>query len=89
MAGREEVSLSPHTVLAPEVPLPGSRLALIARNSLLFTSLAVRLGGAPDLLVYGLCTDNAVYLIVNVPVKVRNLSFLLTLTKRVKNRRFK
>lgn len=66
MAGREEVSLSPHTVLASEVPLPGSRLALIAGNSLLFTSLAVRLGGAPDLLVYGLCTDNAVYSLVKL-----------------------
>ena len=36
-----------------------------------------------------LCTCCAVYSIVNVLMKEENLSFLLTLTKKAKNRRIK
>ena len=67
MAGREEVSLSPHAVTAPEVPPPGFRLALIAQDNRFITSWVVHPGGASDSLVHGLCTRNAVYSVVNVP----------------------
>ena len=66
MAGREEVSLSPHAVTAPEVPPSGFRLALIAQDNLFITSWVVRPGGAPDSLVHGLCTRNAVYSVVKL-----------------------
>ena len=41
----------------------------IKKTALSITSWAVRLGGAPDSLVHGLCTRNAVYSIVKVPSK--------------------
>ena len=66
MAGREEVSLSTHSIIAPEVPPSGFRLTLIAGNSLPFASLAVRSGGAPNSLLYGICTNNAVYSVVKL-----------------------
>ena len=41
-----------------------------------FTSLAVRFGGAPDSLVYGICTGNAVYSVVKLQRRGKeNLSF--------------
>ncbi|RHO85160.1 hypothetical protein DW061_15310 [Ruminococcus sp. AF42-9BH] len=49
----------------------------------------LHLRGVPHSLVHGLCTCYAVYVIVKVLLKGENLSFLLTLTKRAKNRRFK
>ena len=49
----------------------------------------LHLRGVSHSLVHGLCTCCAVYSIVNVRMKEENLSFLLTLTKRAKNRRFK
>ena len=66
MAGREDVSLSPHAVTAPEVPPSGFRLALIAQDNLFITSWVVHPGGAPDSLVHGLCTGNAVYSVVKL-----------------------
>ena len=41
----------------------------IKKTSLYITSWAVRLGGAPDSLVHGLCTRNAVCSVVKVPEK--------------------
>lgn len=41
VGGCEQVSLSPHGVLAPEVPPPGLRLALIAGNSLVYHLLGL------------------------------------------------
>ena len=49
----------------------------------------LHLRGVSYSLVHGLCTCCAVYSIVNVQVKEENLSFLLTLTKKAKNRRIK
>ena len=62
VGGCEQVSLSPHGVLALEVPPPGLRLALIAGNSLVYHLL-----GCPSW--RRLCTRNAVYSIVKVPSK--------------------
>ena len=52
----------------------------IKKTALSITSWAVRLGGAPDSLVHGLCTRNAVYSVVNVPMKAK-VVLLITLTK--------
>ena len=41
----------------------------IKKTALSITSWAVRLGGAPDSLVHGLCTRNAVCSVVKVPEK--------------------
>ena len=49
----------------------------------------LHLRGVSYSLVHGLCTCCAVYSIVNVLMKEENLSFLLTLTKKAKNRRIK
>jgi len=61
------------------MPFSGLRLALIAQGSLLITSLAVHHGGAPNSLVHGLCTRNAVYSVVKE--QRRKNSFLTTMTK--------
>ena len=49
----------------------------------------LHLRGVSYSLVHGLCTCCAVYSIVNIQMKEENLSFLLTLTKKAKNRRIK
>ena len=46
LGGREEVSLSPHAVTAPEMPLSGFRLALIARNSPVYHLLGLSIFAA-------------------------------------------
>src|SRR5699024_4740401 len=85
MAGREDVSLSPHAVTAPEVPPSGFRLALIAQDNLFITSWVVHPGGAPDSLVHGLCTRNAVCSVVKVPEKGK-VVLLINTDKKSKKR---
>ena len=64
---------------------------IVDRSEEVFSSppWLLHLRGVSYSLVHGLCTCCAVYSIVNVLMKEENLSFLLTLTKKAKNRRIK
>ena len=67
LGGREEVSLFPHAVTASRSAASGFQ-ACVDRSDqpCLSPPWAFHLRGAPASLVHGLCTDNAVYSVVNM-----------------------
>lgn len=66
LAGREEVSLSPRALIAPDVPPSGSQRRRSLRNSLSITSWLLHLRGVLHSLMRGLCTCSAVYSVVKL-----------------------
>ena len=67
LGGREEVSLSPHAVIAPRNAAFGVQAGVDrSEQSCSSPPGAVHLRGAPDSLVHGLCTGNAVYSVVKL-----------------------
>ena len=67
LGGREEVSLSPHAVIASRSAAFGDRAGVDrSEQPCLSPPGAVHLRGAPDSLVHGLCTGNAVYSVVKL-----------------------
>ena len=67
LGGREEVSLSPHAVTASRNAAFGFQAGVDrSEQPCLSPPGAVHLRGAPDSLVHGLCTGNAVYSVVKL-----------------------
>ena len=67
LGGREEVSLFPHAVTASRNATFGFQAGVDrSKQSCSSPPGAVHLRGAPDSLVHGLCTDNAVYSVVKL-----------------------
>ena len=67
LGGREEVSLFPHAVTASRNAAFGFQAGVDrSKQSCPSPPGAVHLRGAPDSLVHGLCTDNAVYSVVKL-----------------------
>ena len=67
LGGREEVSLFPHAVTASRSAAFGDQAGVDrSEQPCLSPPGAVHLRGAPDSLVHGLCTGNAVYSVVKL-----------------------
>ena len=72
LGGREEVSLFPHAVTASRNAAFGFQAGVDrSKQSCPSPPGAVHLRGAPDSLVHGLCTGNAVYSVVKLHEGVR------------------
>lgn len=89
VGGCEQVSLSPHGVLALEVPPPGLRLALIAGNSLVYHLLGLSILAARLIRSYMGYVPEMPSIQLSKYHRRGKLVLLLTLTKGAKNRRFK
>ena len=66
LGGREEVSLSPHAVTATRSATSGFQACVDRSGQPVHHLLDCHLRGAPDSLVHGLCTGNAVYSVVKL-----------------------
>jgi len=78
LAGREEVSLSTRAIIAHSVPQPYLRKAVGAPLAAISPPGCQHPGVASHSLLRGLCTCSAVYAVVKVPMKEKNILLIGT-----------